>query len=264
MSQARKLRRAAAVQRHRHEDDGTPPMGRVGMVAGISLGLSDDQTTDALNALAGFRPVDATTAMMYARMLELVDVARRHGVADALPSDLDTGAERAKLERSFGVGFATRVASQGQPATSMLGALRALLLLAVLVLWPSSASAAERVSAPALGSHKIQRRNRRRGGRGNLAHANQRAYSNSRGWTRSKEKSAILPRLFTSFRSFGSGCGSGRTSWRNAASRSRSYLFGVSAVSTSAACPTAILTSPSCGRMGRSSVRLTLRGEVRP
>lgn len=88
MSQARKLRRATAVQKQqRHEDDGTPPMGRVGMVAGISLGLSDDQTTDALNALAGFRPVDATTAMMYARMLELVDVARRHGVADALPSE---------------------------------------------------------------------------------------------------------------------------------------------------------------------------------
>lgn len=262
MSQARKLRRAAAVQKEqRHEDDGTPPMGRVGMVAGISLGLSDDQTTDALNALAGFRPVDATTAMMYARMLELVDVARRHGVADALPSDLDTGAERAKLERSFGVGFATRVASQGQPAASMLGALKALLLLLALLVWPNSASAAE---LPALGSHKIQRRNRRRGGWGNLAQANRTAYYHSRGWIRSKEKSAISPRLSTYFRSFANGCGCGRTSWRSEARRSKLCSFGGGGVSTSADCPTAIRTLRSSVQTDRSSARLTLRSEAQP
>ena len=87
------------------------------MVAGISLGLSDEQAADALNALAGLGVADATAGAMLARMLELVDLARDDGAGDALPA-LDTAAERAKLERSFGAGFVKRVAAMGKPAAS--------------------------------------------------------------------------------------------------------------------------------------------------
>jgi hypothetical protein len=244
MSQARKLRRAAAVKPVPRDDDGMPPMGRVGIIAGISLGLSDDQTTDALNALAGFRPDDATTGTMYARMLELVDLARNDGAGDALQTDLDTTTERAKLERRFGAGFTKRVAAMGSPAVSMLAALRSLLLLAMLLLWPSTAKAASQELAGAYSNaHKIQRRNRRLAARRKVGPSNQAAYYHPWGWIQSSRKSAGLRRLFTSCRSFETGSGRERGSSKSRARSSILSWFGARVASTWGGSPRVTRTS---------------------
>jgi len=256
MSQARKLRRAA-VQRPR-ENDGTPPMGRVGMVAGISLGLSDEQATDALNALAGFRPTDATAGALFARMLELVDLARREGLDDTLPPDLNTAAERAKLDRSFGAGFVKRVTSVGQPAASMLGALRSLLLLLAILLWSTTGTAAPSSGALAQRAHKIQRRNRRYFGRRGERH-----YHNApRTWTRWSRKYAGSRRRFTSSPSSEIGCGRGLETCKKAGKSSRSYWFGVADSSTWGGCPRVIPTSRSNVATARSRALHTAKAEA--
>jgi hypothetical protein len=224
-------------------------MGRVGIVAGLSLGLSDEQTTDALNALAGFRPSDATTGTMYARMLELVDLARGEGL-DGLPHDLDTKAERAKLERSFGAGFIKRVAAMGQPAGSTLAALRSLLLAFVVLLWASLGNATQRAGAPVVGSHKIQRRNRRRR---KLGRRSQPVYSHPRGWIRSSQKSVDSPRLSTFFPSFATGFECEPASSRSRTRSSKSSWFGAVDGSMSAGCPRVTPTSPSSGVTARSN-----------
>lgn len=256
MSHARKLRRAAAVKAV-PVDDETPPLARVGMLAGISLGLSDEQATDALNALAGFREGDGTSATMFARMLELVDLARSAGVGDALQTDLDTTRERAKLERSFGAGFTKRVAAMGSPAVSMLGALRSLLLLAVLLLWPSTAKAAAQELADAYSSaHKIQRRNSRL--RRKIATVNRPSYHRARGWIRSKRsyatsrpRSSLRPR-------FATGCAFERASYvSRAPATSRSYWSGGGEFSESGPCPKGSRTSLSDATTERSSSRRT-------
>lgn len=243
MSQARKMRRAAAVQRPREDDDGTPPMGRVGIVAGISLGLSDEQTTDALNALAGFRPGDSTSAAMFARMLELVDLAKLDGSGAELP-DLDTVAERAKLERSFGAGFVKRVAAMGSPASSMLAALRSMLLVAIVLLWPATSKASANVLAETVrNAHKMQRRNRRRDRVRNFADTSNALYHHPRGWIRSSRKSAGSARHSTYFRSSATGCARELASCRSRARSTRSCWFGDVVASTSAGCPRVIPTS---------------------
>lgn len=235
MSHARKLRRSAV----RREDDGTLPMGRVGMLAGISLGLSDEQATDALNALAGFRATDPTAGALFARMLELVDLARREGIDDGLPAELNTAAERAKLDRSFGAGFAKHVAAIGQPASAMLSALRTLLLLLALLLWATPGNAALRGGALVRGAHKIQRRNRDRRRR-NVGPVNQPAYHHRRGWIRSSRKSAGSLRLSSSSPSFETGYECEPTSSGNRAKSSKSSWSGGAVASTSAACPRVI------------------------
>lgn len=250
MSQARKIRRSA-VQGPR-QDDGTPPLSRVGMVAGISLGLSDEQATDALNALAGFRPTDATAGALFARMLELVDLARREGIDYGLPAELNTAAERAKLDRSFGAGFAKRVTGVGQPAVSLLGALRSLLLLLALFLWPSHANAAGALVQTA---HKIQRRNSGRLARRNLGRRVGAHYHHPRGWIRSRAKFGDSPPLFTSFHSFATGSGRGRTSCGSRARSSKSYSFGGVDVFTSVASPRVTRTSRFNGATARSNSR---------
>ena len=259
MSQARKLRRAAAAK-PLVRDDETPPLGRVGMLAGISLGLSDEQSADALNALAGFRQGDGTSAAMFARMLELVDLARLDGAGDEL-GELDTAAERAKLERSFGVGFVKRVAAMGKPATSMLQALRGLLLLLVLTLWPSSASAATALASEAQNAHKIQRRNRRRRRLRRsvriFADAADAPYHRARGWIRSSRKFGVSLPLFSSFPSFGIGSARERESCKSRASSSKSFWSGGVAASTSTACPRVTRTSRSCGETARWRARHT-------
>lgn len=254
MSQARKLRRGAAVKPVPRDDE-APPLARVGMLAGISLGLSDEQATDALNALAGFRPGDGTSAAMFARMLELVDLARLDGAGDEL-GELDTAAERAKLERSFGAGFVKRVAAMGKPATSMLQALRGLLLLLLLTLWPSKAMAATTLESGIENAHKIQRRNRRRRARGNLARSNRSAYDTPE-WTRWSRSYAGSRRPSTSFRSFEIGCAHERVSCKSRGKSSRSSWFGGADSSTLASCPRATRTLRSGGVTERSSARHT-------
>jgi hypothetical protein len=254
MSQARKLRRAAAVK---PVQDETPPLARVGMLAGISLGLSDEQSTDALNALAGFRQGDGTSAAMFARMLELVDLARNDGSGDSL-GELDTAAERAKLERSFGAGFTKRVAAMGKPAASMLGALRSLLVVFALLLWPTNSKASAIPSPGTDGNaHKIQRRNSRRRGRRKVGQPNHLAYSHPRGWIQSSRKSAGLRRLFTSFRSFATGCGCERANSANRARSSRLSWFGAHDASTSGGSPRVTRTSRFNVATERSKAHLT-------
>lgn len=254
MSQARKLRRAAAVKPVPRDDE-TPPLARVGMLAGISLGLSDEQSADALNALAGFRPGDGTSAAMFARMLELVDLARLDGDADAL-GELDTAAERQKLERSFGAGFVKRVAAMGKPATSMLQALRGLLLLLLLTLWPSKASAALTLESTLGNAHKIQRRHRRRRARGNFAQRYRNAYDTS-GWTRWRRSYDVSPPRSTSFRSSEIGCELARESCKSRGKTSRSSWFGDGGSSTLASCPRVTRTSRSGVATARSNARHT-------
>jgi len=258
MSQARKLRRTAAVKPVPRDDE-TPPMARVGMVAGISLGLSDEQSADALNALAGFRQGDGTSAAMFARMLELVDLARLDGSGDGLP-ELDTTAERAKLERRFGVGFVKRVAAMGQPAASMLGALRGLLIAVLLMLWPAKASANE-LAETVRSAHKIQRRNRgrRRAGRRvrNFADTSFSPYHHPGGWTRSNRKYADSPLRSTFFRSSETGCGCVRASSKSRAKSSTSSWFGVLDASTLESFPRVTPTSRFNGATERSKARLT-------
>lgn len=237
------------MQRPR-EEDGTPPMGRVGMVAGISLGLSDEQATDALNALAGFRPTDATAGALFARMLELVDLARSEGLDDGLPHDLNTAAERAKLDRSFGAGFVKRVTTTGQPAVSMLAALRSLLLLAALLLWPAQGNAAVRAATGLVGTtHKIQRRN--------FGPGRRRAYHRRRGWIRSKAKSGRSRLRCTSSRASATGSAPERGSYLSKASSSKSSSSGDEDASTSAAFRRATRTLRSNAATGASSSRLT-------
>lgn len=248
--------RRSALQRPR--EDETPPMGRVGMVAGISLGLSDEQATDALNALAGFRPTDATAGALFARMLELVDLARREGIDDGLPHDLNTAAERAKLDRSFGAGFVKRVTAVGQPAASMLGALRSLLLLLALLLWSSNGTAAQNLGASVNGAHKIQRRNRRYFGRRVQSH-----YHNApRAWTRSSRKYAGSRRRSTSSLSSETGCGRGLETCKKAGKSSKSSWFGGVDISTSDGFPRATRTLRSNVATERSRARRTAKAEV--
>lgn len=255
MSQARKLRRAAAVKPVPRDDE-APPLARVGMLAGISLGLSDEQATDALNALAGFRPGDGTSAAMFARMLELVDLARLDGASDEL-GELDTAAERAKLERSFGAGFVKRVAAMGKPATSMLQALRGLLLLLVLTLWPSKASAAVSLESEIGNAHKIQRRHRRRRrAGGNFAPRNRNAYD-TRGWTRWRRSYDVSRPRSTSFRSSEIGCELARESCKSRGKSSRSSWFGDADSFTLASCPRVTRTSRSGVATARSNARHT-------
>lgn len=242
----------------RPREDETPPMGRVGMVAGISLGLSDEQATDALNALAGFRPVDATAGSLFARMLELVDLARREGIDDGLPPDLNTAAERAKLDRSFGAGFVKRVTSVGQPAASMLGALRSLLLLLAVLMWPSNGTAAPSSGALVQMAHKIQRRNRRFFGR----HRGNHYHSAPWGWIRSSRKSVASRRRSTSAWSSETGSGCELESCKNAAKSSKSSSFGGADAFTLGSFPRVTPTSRSSVATGRSRARRTDRAEA--
>lgn len=263
MSQARRMRRAVAAKQIGSDED--PPLARLGMLAGISLGLSDDQATDALNALAGERQSDGTSAAMFARMLELVDLARSAGRGSTLP-DIDTAAERAKLERSFGAGFVKRVAAMGRPAASMLLALKGVLLLLFVLLWPAAASA-EPLGGTLRNAHKIQSRNRRRARhrraarrRQNVADGEDAPYHHPRGWIRSKRKYGNSPQLSSCFRSSVTGCARGRVSCRSRARRSISSWFGGADASRWGGFPRGIRTSRSNEATARSRALLTASG----
>lgn len=261
MSQARKLRRSAAAAKQ-VRNDGDPPLARLGMLAGISLGLSDEQSADALNALAGDRQSDGTSAAMFARMLELVDLARAEGAGATLP-DIDTAAERAKLERSFGAGFVKRVSGMGRPAASMLFALKSLVLLLVVLLWPAAAHASP-AAAACENAHKIQSRNRRRARRRpaarrvrNVADGEDAPYHHPWGWTRSKRKYGNSPPLSSYFRSSATGCACERVSSRSRARRSISSWFGDAGASKSGVFPRETRTSRSNAATARSKAHRT-------
>lgn len=144
-----------------------PPMAELAIVAGESLELSDQDLTDALNALSGFTPPGELSDRLQARLLELAELVQaRSDAPEPLRlacSSLDLVEARAELERRNGAGFVARVARMGKSAAAALAGV----LLALLVwLFPSSAFAATaappKLAAGAESSHNVSRRKRRR------------------------------------------------------------------------------------------------------
>jgi hypothetical protein len=110
---ARKTRRA---RRETSELDQYTPLARLALIAGDSLALSDEQLTDAMNALSGFNAPDELADVLHARLLELVELL------SGLPAfaNVQVTAERAQLEQRRGAGFVQRVAAMGTPAAAAL------------------------------------------------------------------------------------------------------------------------------------------------
>ncbi len=111
--EARKTRRA---RRTSNELDSFTPLARLALIAGDSLALSDNELTDAMNALSSRDERDELADVLHARLLELVELLR------GLPefANVQVTAERARLEQRRGAGFVQRVRAMGQPAEEAL------------------------------------------------------------------------------------------------------------------------------------------------
>jgi len=249
----RKARRRAALQ----PVDPMPPMAELAIVAGDSLELSDDEITDALNALSGFTPPGELSDTLQARLLELAELVQGRDDAPAplrlACASLDLAEARAQLERRRGVGFVARVAAMGKPAAAALAGM----LLALLVwLLPSSAAAAPPyLATAAFSSHNVSRTRRRLFA---LALRNSALWGTVSGpfrWIRSNAKSGNSLRPSTYFRASVTGFAHARRSSRAKAKTSRSSWSGGVDTSASEQCRTAIRTSRSSARTARSSAR---------
>lgn len=235
-----------------------PPMAELAIVAGESLELSDQDLTDALNALSGFTAPDERSDVLQARLLELAELVQARDDAPAALrlacASLDLVEARAELERRRGVGFVARVAAMGKSAAA---ALSGVLLVLLVWLWPSSAAAAPLLAAHPESSHNVSRMRRRFFALALRNSALWGAYQVAFRWIRSRGKSGSSLRHSTCFRASVTGSGRARESSRAKARSSRSSWFGGAARSVSAPCPTAIRTSRSSAQTVRSSVRRT-------
>jgi hypothetical protein len=140
----RQPRKARRARRAPSELDQYTPLARLALIAGDSLALSDEQLTDAMNALSGHDEPGELADVLQARLLELVELLR--GVPEF--ANVQVTAERARLERRRGAGFIQRVAGMGKSAAQALAAFSLIALVTVLFT-PSTALAS------VLGSHKI-------------------------------------------------------------------------------------------------------------
>jgi hypothetical protein len=210
--------------------------------AAESLGFSDEQLAEAQSG-AG-----EAADMLMARVFELLELQHGHVTPDCEQA-------RAEMEQRRGRGFVQRVARMGRPATAALSALRGLLVLVLLLLWPTTAKAAANHLAGAIeNAHKIQRRNRRK-----IATVNRRSYHHPRGWIQSKLSYGRSLRRSLSASAFATGCACAPGSYvsRARARTSRSFSFGDVAPSEWAASLKASRTSPFVAETALSSSRRT-------
>lgn len=233
-----------------------PALSQLALLAGRSLGLSDEQSAEAIENLGSFpasEPNELADTVL-ARLLEMVELVRNRETG---PSDLQQACAaielptgRVELERRNGSGFVTRVAAMGKPALVALASVGLALLLA---LWPSSAKAASAKLFSSLRSaHKIQRRNFA----GLLAFVRKIAdHFRRAGWIRSKKSYGISQRHSQSYRASKIGFGYERRSFVRAARRSKSSWSGGSAAFVSGDCPALSPTSRLNVPTARSSAR---------
>lgn len=209
-----------------------PPMAELAIAAGDSLELSDEEITDALNALSGFTPPGELSDTLQARLLELAELVQARSEAPEplrlACASLDLVEARAELERRRGRGFVARVAAMGRPAAV---ALAGLLAAVVVLLLPSSAAALPASGADLISSHNVSRTRRRLSAAAlnfarccKLHHA--RLERRGRGWTQTRGSYARSGQRSTSFRSFAIGCARERATYDGSARISRSFWCG--------------------------------------
>lgn len=254
---ARRLKRQR--QRSQRADE-VPALSQLTLLAGRSLGLSDEESAEALENLGSFPTSEPSELadMVLARLLEMVEHMRAR---ETVPSELrqacaaiELPTGRVELERRNGSGFVTRVAAMGKPA---LVALASVGLAVLLMLWPGAAKASERPGAEPEARIRYRRGNRRRVVRANLAAALRSVYL-TRSWIRWSRSYAGSRRRSMSFRSFATGCERAPGSCKSRAKSSISSWFGDADFSTSASCPRATRTLQSVAATVRSNARHTL------
>ena len=244
-----------------------PALSKLALLAGRSLGLTDEQSSEAIENLGSFPESEPNELadMVLARLLEMVELVRSRATG---PSELQQACAtiklpsgRVELERRNGSGFVTRVAAMGRPAVAALVSVG---LAVLLMLWPSAAKAAQGERVFALrNAHKIQRRN----SAGLLAFV--RKFTDHflrRGWIRLKKYYATSPRRSLSRRRFAIGCAAERVNSRRRGRRSKSSWCGGSAAFVSGDClapsPTSQLSAPTARSRGRHGANPAKEGSA--
>ena len=239
MSLGRKLRRQTRRER-RSFDHLVGETEALFRAAAASLGFDEQRQATAER--------DATSEdadMLHARVLELLELGY---------GGLSAGTERtrAEIQGRRGAAFFVRVAAMGRPAAAVLTALRAVLLVLLVLVWPALAHADLRVAALLSEAHKIQRRN--------LAPWRKRAY-HFRPWTRRRRSFATSRRRSSCRSGFEIGCERGRGKNDSKGLTSRLSWSGGVDGSASATCPEAIRISRSSWPTARSSSRRICEAE---